>query len=78
MFCKRCYANLDQATDGRCLRCRRPFDPNQPTSYLPRPFPSRRRMIIHTIVTLILATIVSAAVAGFVAVFQSAHMHDGH
>ena len=78
MFCRRCYADLQQAFDSRCVRCDRPFNPNEPSSYLPRPFPSRRRMIVHVVATLILATIVSVVVAGFVSVAQIKYFHSGH
>ncbi len=77
MYCKHCYANLDQAVDSRCARCNRPFDPSRPGSYLTRPFPSRRRMVIHTLITLILATVVSAVVAGFLAIAQTKFIPSG-
>jgi hypothetical protein len=78
MFCKRCYANLDQARDGRCLRCGRRFVENDLSSYLERPFPSRVRMFVHTLITLVLATVVSAVVAGFLALAQLKFVHSGH
>jgi hypothetical protein len=78
MFCRRCYADLNQSAEARCLRCGRPFNPDQPSTYLTRPFPPRWRIIFHTLLTLILATIVSAVVAGFLAVAQLKHLHSGH
>lgn len=78
MFCRKCYANLDQAIEGRCLRCKKPFDPANPSTYLPTPFPSRGKIIAHSVITLGLTTIVSAIVAGFLAVLQVGRMHSGH
>lgn len=78
MFCRRCYADLQQAFDSRCMRCDRSFDPNDPSSYLSRPFPSRRRIIVHTVTTLILATIVSFVVAIFLSFSQMKFMHTNH
>ena len=78
MFCQRCYANLDKATAGRCLRCGRKFVENDPSSYLGRPFPPRGRMIMHTFMTLVLATIVSGAIAAFLALAQLKFLHSGH
>lgn len=78
MFCRRCYANLDQAIDFRCLRCDRKFDPTDPSSYLAQPFPSRSKMIVHTLLTLLLSTIVSAVVAGVLALGQLKYIHSGH
>jgi hypothetical protein len=78
MFCKRCYANLDQAMDSQCIRCGRNFDVGDPSSYLERPFPTRTRMFIHTMFMLILATVVSTAVAGFLALAQIKYIHSGH
>ena len=81
MFCRRCYADLQQAADRgclHCLRCKRRFDPRQPRSYLRRPFPSRRKIIVHSLITLILATIVSFCVAVFLSVAQIKYIHSGH
>lgn len=78
-FCKRCYANLDQATDdSRCLRCGRKFDAGNPSTYLERPFPSRTKIIVHTLINLALATIVSFVVAGVLAMAQIKYIHSGH
>lgn len=78
MFCRRCYANLNQATHCRCLRCGRKFDPDNPSSFLARPFPSRTKIIVHTLITLVLATIVSCVVAGVLAMAQIKYIHSGH
>jgi hypothetical protein len=78
MFCKRCYANLDQATYSRCVRCGHEFQAEDPSSYLERPFPSRGKMIAHTLITLVLATLVSFAVACFLALAQLKFIHSGH
>ncbi len=78
IFCKRCYANLDQSTDSRCARCGRKFLAEDPSTYLERPFPSRGKMIMHTLMTLVLATVVSCAVAAFLALAQLKFIHSGH
>ena len=78
MYCKRCYADLNQATEFRCARCGRRFNPSEKRTYLPRPFPSRRRIIAHTILTLILSTIVSFAIAVFLGAAQLKYIHSGH
>lgn len=78
MFCKGCYADLNRATDLRCPRCRRTFDPGQPSSYLLRPFPNRRRMLVHLLITLVLATVVSGVIAIIVGLAQLKYFHSGH
>ncbi len=84
MFCKRCYADLKQSGDVGalgcffCVRCKRRFDPMDLRTYLSRPFPSRRKIIIHSIITLILATIVSIVVAGWLSVAQMKYFHSTH
>jgi predicted amidophosphoribosyltransferase len=78
MFCKHCYANLNQATDSCCARCGREFQPDNPSSYLNRPFPSRLTMIGCTIATLILTTAVSFVVACLLALAQLKYIHSGH
>jgi hypothetical protein len=78
MYCKRCYANLDQAIEYRCRRCGRGFRADDRNTYLSRPFPSRRKMIVHTLITLVLSTIVSFAVAAVLALAQLKYIHSGH
>jgi predicted amidophosphoribosyltransferase len=78
MFCKRCYANLDQAIGNCCCRCRKPFDPADQASFLTRPFPSRRRIIVHTTIVLVLASVVSFVVATFTAIAQFKYVNSGH
>jgi predicted amidophosphoribosyltransferase len=77
-FCKRCYANLDQATESRCARCRRAFNPHDPRTTLARPFPPPRRVLLHTVFTLIAATIVSAVIAVMLSVAQLKYLNSGH
>ena len=78
MFCRKCYANLDQATDFRWRRCRRQFNPASPKTYLRRPLPSRRKIIVHTILNLILTSIVSVVIAALLAAAQIKYIHSGH
>lgn len=78
MYCKRCYANLNQAIGSRCARCSRQFDPSDPQSFLVRPFPPRKRIIAHTLVMLLLATAVSFVISIFVGAAQLKYLHSGH
>ena len=77
-YCKRCYANLDQAIALRCARCNREFDPSDARSFLTRPFPPRKRIIAHTVVMLLLATAVSFVISLFVGAAQLKYLHSGH
>jgi uncharacterized paraquat-inducible protein A len=78
MFCKQCYANLNQASQAQCPRCGREFLMSDPSSYLRRPFPSRAKVFAHTLVMLVLATFVSLVVAGLLAIAQLKFIHSGH
>jgi uncharacterized paraquat-inducible protein A len=78
MFCKRCYANLDQATESQCARCGRAFSALDPTSYLRRPFPSRTKMVVQTVIMLVLSAVTSLVVAGCLALAQLKFVHSGH
>jgi hypothetical protein len=78
IFCKRCYANLDQSTDSRCARCGRVFDASNKKTYYPQPFPSRWRIFGHLLTNLILATIVSAIIAFFLGIAQLKYLNSGH
>ena len=49
-----------------CPWCDRPFNPAEPSSYLPRPFPDKWRIAGYVLLT----TIISIAVAFVVAFFQ--------
>jgi hypothetical protein len=77
-FCTRCYADLRQAIDSRCARCGTAFDPGKPSTYLPRPFPPRRRVIAHAVLTVVLATVVSFVVALVLGSAQMKYMNSGH
>lgn len=66
MYCHRCYADLRQATLRRCPNCLRPFDPDNPSTYLVRPFPTKKRIALH----LVLTTLVGIAAAFVVALHQ--------
>jgi hypothetical protein len=67
MYCKKCYAFLDPAEGTKCGKCGRPFDPENPHTYLAKPFPSKSRIAQH----LILTTILSVAAAFAVAIHQA-------
>lgn len=78
MYCKHCYADLERAVEGRCARCNKPFDESDPATCLSRPFPSRRRIVVHTLVMVTLATGVSFVVAMFLGMAQLKHLNSGH
>jgi hypothetical protein len=59
MYCQRCYTDLH---------------PNDPATFLVRPFPRKRRIILHLIAT----TAIGVLVAGIVALFQTAILPSGH
>jgi hypothetical protein len=73
MYCRRCYNNISGATGNMCPRCGRSFDPNNPATFRARPFPSRPRIALHLLLTIV----IGLAVAFFVALFQVAGA-DGH
>ena len=69
MYCKKCYTNLTTAGEfGQCPKCRRSFDPRDPTTYLSRPFPSAWKIARQIIFT----TLIGLLVAFMVATFQTA------
>jgi hypothetical protein len=69
MYCRKCYAKLDPSEEfHRCPRCDRGFDPSDKSTYLPRPFPGKWRIVWYVITT----TIISFVVAYIVACFQLA------
>ena len=65
MYCKRCYAPLDPES-RLCDHCGRKFDPRIAGTFLERPFPRMRTLIIQIIGT----TLVGIGVAWFVAMQQ--------
>lgn len=66
MFCPKCYTELPAAGVSECPKCRRPFNPANPNTYLDRPFPNRGQIVGQ----LIFTTAVGVAVAFGVAFFQ--------
>ena len=73
MFCKRCYADLSDASENRCPTCGRRFESNLPGTYLKRPFPPSGRIVFQIATT----TLVGLAVAWVIAMFQAANA-SGH
>lgn len=78
MYCRRCYADLSQTSESRCPRCGRAFSADKPRSYLRRPFPPPLRIAGHTVLTLILATVVSFVIAGVLSLSQIQQISSGH
>ena len=73
MYCTRCYSPLDGVTEGRCPRCGLGFDPNVPTSFLVRPFPTGRRIVWHLLLTTIICIVAAFVVALHQLVQSSGH-----
>ena len=73
MYCRKCYTDLSAATDGKCPKCARAFDPTHPKSFLPRPFPTAGMIVVQIIVTTIVGIICAMVVATFQAVGSSGH-----
>jgi hypothetical protein len=62
MFCRKCYSLLTPDIP-RCSKCNRPFSPDNPRSFLARPFPPRIRILWHLILTTALAVFAAYVVA---------------
>jgi hypothetical protein len=73
MYCRKCYADLSNATEGRCPRCGRGFDPANPRTYAARPFPTAAKVFAQVIGTTALAV-----VAAYVVAFQQLARSSGH
>ena len=74
MFCRKCYTELDGAVESRrCPKCRREFDPSDRGSYLLRPFPDTKKIIIQIIGTTIVGFIVAWIVSFFQIAGSSGH-----
>ena len=64
MYCEKCFSKLDPSAETQCCpRCGRGFDPADPKTYLPRPFPDKWMIITYVAAT----TIISLAAAFLVA-----------
>jgi hypothetical protein len=77
MYCRKCYAKLDPATqDYCCPQCGRGFAPADPKTWLVRPFPGKWKLVFQILAT----TIIGLLAAGVVALFQmsSGAMASGH
>ncbi len=57
MYCKTCWYNLSHLSEHRCPECGKPFDPNNPRSYSPRPHEYRldkiARWLAHPVALMI-------------------------
>jgi len=74
MYCRKCYAPLDRADEVYlCPKCGRPFEPTNPRTYLPRPFPSKSKIFIQVIGTTIVAFLIASVVALFQIAGTSGH-----
>ena len=72
-YCRRCYASLANAAYDRCAKCSLPFDEEDPKTYLTRPFPPVRSIVVNVVT----ATIVGVGVAVIVA-FHQLTASSGH
>ncbi len=73
MYCRKCYADLGECADVKCPKCGLHFDPQVPGTYLRRPFPRGRWIVLH----LLLTTALGFA-AAFVVAFHQAASRSGH
>jgi hypothetical protein len=74
MYCRKCYTKLDPDEQfPRCSKCDASYNPGDPSTYLPRPFPGKRRIIWYIIQT----SIISLVAAFVVSFFQMANA-SGH
>ena len=73
MYCEKCYADLAGASDGRCPKCGRAFDPANPRTFFARPFPPIPLIIVQVVLT----TMFAIAAAWVVAAHQLART-SGH
>jgi len=76
MYCKKCYYKLDPSdAAGCCPNCGRAFTAADRRTWLTRPFPSWRRMVLQ----ILLTTLIGGAIAYVVAAFQiAAFVPSGH
>jgi hypothetical protein len=74
MYCRKCYAKLDEVTESsQCPWCGRIFDRTLPASYLARPFPSVRKIIVQGVATIIIGFLAAGVVAMFQLSYASGH-----
>ena len=74
MYCKKCYTHLAHAPDSaHCPKCGRTFNATDPKTFLPRPFPSTRKILIHLLATTIVGILAAFVVAFFQMVGASGH-----
>jgi hypothetical protein len=74
MYCRNCYVRLDPAApDRRCPRCNRGFDPDNPATYLRRPFPDKGKIIRYLVITSIITLLVAFVVSFFQMAVASGH-----
>lgn len=73
MYCRKCYRDLSDVTDGLCPDCRTEFNRFNPRTYAARPFPSKVRIAFHIVAT----SLIGLAVAWVVA-FHQMMIHSGH
>ena len=74
MYCRKCYAELDaMVEDVRCPQCGRRFDPANAGTYLARPFPDTRKIILYILATSIVSVVVAFVVATFQLAAASGH-----
>jgi hypothetical protein len=74
MYCQNCYAKLNPADDPkRCPKCNRKFDPNDPWTYHPRPFPDVPMIVWNIITTTLVGTVVAFVIATFQLAIASGH-----
>jgi len=63
MYCIKCYSSLAGASERRCPKCGRAFDPANPETFLARPFPRTMTILLQIVATTVVAIMVAAVVA---------------
>jgi hypothetical protein len=74
MYCRSCYCRLDATAEfPRCVYCDRAFNPSDPRTFLPRPFPGKSRIALHLIGGVIVSVVVAFVVSFFQLAAASGH-----
>jgi hypothetical protein len=73
MFCRKCYADLREASDGKCPKCSRVFDSKNDKTFLQRPFPTPEMIVVQIIATTVTGIFCAFVVALFQITRSSGH-----
>jgi len=73
MYCRKCFADLSQATGPQCPQCGVPFDPANARTFFKRPFPGKSAIIVQIVGTTVVAVVCAFVVAFFQLTRSSGH-----